>query len=365
MSINAAQIFKLKKFLKELSVHKARHTEFVSVYVPEGYDITKIINHLLQEKGTAENIKSTGTRKNVKDALERMVQHLRLYKQTPLNGLAAFSGNIAEKEGTSDVQVWSIEPPLPLKMRLYRCDKEFVLDILTDMLDTKEMYGLVVLDRREADLAFLKGKIIIPLTRTGSNVPGKTRAGGQSSARFARLREGAAKEFYRRVAELMKAQFFGKEGLKGIILGGPGPTKYDFLDQGQLTNELKLKIIAIKDLSYTGDFGLEELVDKSQDVLATEAIADEKKIMQLFFTKLSKDATSVSYGFADTKAKLEIGAVDKLLVSEAVDEKIVDELDAKAKEMGTELVLISVDTREGAQLKEMGGFAWILRYSVE
>ena len=73
------------------------------------------------------NIKSTSTRKNVVDALEKMIQHLRLFKKTPEHGLCVFSGNVAEREGQSDVKVWSVEPPVPLKTRIYRCDKEFVL----------------------------------------------------------------------------------------------------------------------------------------------------------------------------------------------------------------------------------------------
>ncbi|RLE41813.1 peptide chain release factor 1 [Candidatus Woesearchaeota archaeon] len=365
MTLTAAQRFKIKKFVNELSRYRARHTELVSVYIPAGYDINKITNHLIQEKGTAENIKSPQTRKNVKDALERMIQHLKLYKQTPPNGLAVFSGNVAEKEGSSDVRVWSIEPPVPLKMRLYRCDKTFVLDILAEMLETNEVYGLVVLDRREANLALLKGKSIVHLAKTSSNVPGKTRAGGQSAQRFARLREGAAKEYYRRVAELMKSQFFGLEGLKGIILGGPGPTKLEFLEQGQLLTDLKNKIIAIKDLSYTGEFGVEELVDKSQDVLANEAIAEEKAVMQEFFSILSKNPNLVCYGYDDTLDKLKMGAVDKLLVSESLDDKTIEELEKMAKEVSTEVKLISTETREGVQLKEMGGVAGILRYQVE
>ena len=73
-----------------------------------------------------------------------------------------------------------------------------------------------------------------------------------------RLIEGAAKEHYKKVAEHVKDQFLHRKNLKGIILGGPGPTKYDFMELGQLTNELKEKVIAIKDLSYTDEFGLQE-----------------------------------------------------------------------------------------------------------
>ncbi|MBU1004877.1 MAG: helix-turn-helix domain-containing protein [Nanoarchaeota archaeon] len=179
MSITDEQKHQLKKFIKELSVHRGRHTELVSVYIPEGYDIVKIIQHLTQESGTATNIKDASTRKNVIDALERMIQHLRIYKKTPPNGLAAFSGNIAAQEGKQDFKVWSIEPPIPLRTRIYKCDKTFVLDILEGMMETKEVYGLIVMDRRDADIAYLKGKTIIHLQKTHSEVPGKIKAGGQ------------------------------------------------------------------------------------------------------------------------------------------------------------------------------------------
>ncbi|MBU1703889.1 MAG: peptide chain release factor aRF-1 [Nanoarchaeota archaeon] len=362
MSISIQQKHKLRKIVKELEKHRGRHTELVTVYVPEGYDLNKVINQLSQEQGTATNIKSTSTRKNVTDALERMIQHLRLFKQTPPNGLAVFSGNVAEREGQSDVQVWSIEPPVPLRVRIYRCDKEFVLDALRDMMEVKEAYGLIVLDRRDANIAILKGKTIIPLLKTHSEVPGKFKAGGQSSVRFARNRELAAKEHFKKVAEYVKEQFLKMEGLKGIIVGGPGPTKYDFVEGGFLTSDVRKKILAIKDLSYTEEFGLQELVDKSQDVLAEEEIADEKKIMLRFFELLSTKPGMVAYGEQETINKLKIGAVDVLLLSEDLDDQKIEDYEKEAEALGSKVQIISVETREGVQLRDIGKIAAILRY---
>ncbi|MBW3022632.1 peptide chain release factor aRF-1, partial [Candidatus Woesearchaeota archaeon] len=348
---------------QELSSHRGRHTELVSVYVPQGYDLNKIINHLQQEQGTAENIKSAGTRKNVIAALEKMIQHLKLYTKTPENGLAAFSGNIAEREGQMDIGVWSIEPPVPLNIRIYRCDKEFVLEPLKEMLEAKEVYALVVMDRREGDIALLKGKRIVPLVSTHSHVPGKFKTGGQSAHRFEQNRELAAKDFYKRIAEYMKEQLLPMgNSLKGILVGGPGPTKHDFIEY--IMTSLRNKIIAVKDLSYTGEFGLHELVEKSQDTLAKEEVAGEKKIMQKFLELLATAPGKVSYGKADVEKNLELGAVEMVLISEAVDDKISEELEKKAEETGAEFMIISVETREGIQLRDMGGIAAILRYEV-
>ena len=364
MSLTEAQRFHLKKFIKGLEGFRGRHTELVRVYIPQDYDMNKIINHLAQEQGTASNIKSASTRKNVTDALERMIQHLKLFKRTPPNGLVVFSGNVAEREGQQDFKVWSIEPPIPLKTRIYRCDKEFVLDILRDMLEAKEVYGLVVMDRRDANIALLKGKTIIPIVKTHSEVPGKFKAGGQSAQRFHRLIEGAAKDHYKKVAEYMKEAFLSMEGLKGIIVGGPGPTKYDLVDGNFITNEVKKKIIAIKDLSYTGEFGLEELLEKSQDVLAQEEVTEEKKIVGKFLEKLAINRNMVAYGEADAMNKLKMGVVDILLLSESLSDEKIEEFEAAAKPVGSEVRIISTQTREGAQLRDLGKVAAILRYEV-
>lgn len=364
MSLTSKQKFDLKKFVKELETYRGRHTELVSVYIPAGYDMNKIINHLSQEQGTATNIKSSSTRKNVIDALERMIQHLRLFKQTPPHGLAVFSGNVAEREGQQDFKVWSIEPPIPLKTRIYRCDKQFQLDLLSNMLEVKEVYCLVVLDRRDANIAMLKGKTIIPVLKTHSQVPGKFKAGGQSAARFERIREGAAKDHFKKVADHMKEELLGKKELKGIIVGGPGPTKYDFVNGDYLTGDLKKKIIAIKDLSYTGEFGLEELLDKSQDVLAKEEVTEEKKIMGKFFELLAKKPNRVSYGESEVKKSIEIGAVETLLLSEDLSDDAVNQFEEMAKVVGTDVRIISTETREGVQLRDIGKIAAILRYEV-
>ncbi|MBW3017484.1 peptide chain release factor aRF-1, partial [Candidatus Woesearchaeota archaeon] len=330
MSISTKDKKKLKKLVKELSEYSGRHTELVTVYVPAGYDLVKVIHQLMEEQGTAENIKSAGTRKNVIAALERMIQHLKIIGKTPEHGLACFSGNVSEREGKQDVRVWSIEPPQPINLKIYRCDKKFVIEPIEEMLETKDIYGLVVMDRREGTLALLKGKRIVPLSYASSNVPGKTRAGGQSAHRFERLREGAALEFYKKIADMMKKEFLQMKDLKGIILGGPGHTKYEFLDTAQITEDVKKKIIAIKDVSYTDESGLTELLEKSQDVLAQEEVSAEKEVMNRFFKMLAEEPGKVAYGEAEVRKAIEFGAVEILLLSEELEDEKSDELEEKA-----------------------------------
>ncbi|MFT4308081.1 MAG: LAGLIDADG family homing endonuclease, partial [Candidatus Woesearchaeota archaeon] len=186
-----------------------------------------------------------------------------------------------------------------------------------------------------------------------------------SAQRFARLREGAAKDHYKKVAEYVKEQFLNREGLKGIIVGGPGPTKYEFVDGNYITDQVKQKIIGIKDLSYTDEFGLQELVDKSQDLLAEEEIAAEKDMLNRFFTYLNTQPGMVAYGTADVKAKLEMGAVDTLVLSESTPDEVIEELSALAEQYGSTIMLTSPETREGHQLDQIGKVAAILRYEMQ
>ncbi len=169
----------LAEVVEELDDYKGRQTELITVYIPEGYDVNSVQKQLEAEKSTAKNIKSTATRKNVIDALEKLVRELKNIKKTPENGLGLFAGNISRVEGQQDLQFWAIEPPKPLNTRLYRCDKEFVLEPLKKQLEVDEVYGLLVMDRKEATIGVLEGKHVDVLHSMTSGVPSKVRAGGQ------------------------------------------------------------------------------------------------------------------------------------------------------------------------------------------
>lgn len=364
MVINEEQKMKLEDFIEELENYKGRHTELVTIYVPAGYNILLIARQVAQEVGTADNIKSKSTRKNVIEALERISRHLKLYKKTPKNGLAVFCGNISKTEGQPDIRIWSLEPPLPINMKTYRCDQRFVVDPLKDLLQVKEVYGLIVMDRREATLGVLEGKIIKKLKHMTSNVPGKIKAGGQSAQRYERITEGMALEFYRRIGRAVKAQFFEMPKLKGILVGGPGPTKESFLEEGQIQTSLKRKIIGVKDIGYTDEFGLHVLVDASKDILAEQEITKEKDLMKKFFTLLAKTQEKVAYGKAEVLRALENGAAEVVYLSKTLKKADTIELRKKAVDTGAKVEFISVDTEEGAQFKNLGGVGAILRFAL-
>lgn len=364
--ITEKQKQELEELVDILGSIRGRHTELVTVYVPAGFNLSIIARQLEAEKSTAANIKSKATRTAVEDALERIIRELKNYKQTPKNGLAIFCGNISEKEGVQDIKLWLYEPPKILNIRMYRCDQIFLIDPLKELLETQETYGLVVMDRREATIGLLEGKNISVLRRLTSAVPGKIRAGGQSAARFERLTEGAAKEFYRRIANALKECFFNMPKLKGILIGGPIPTKEEFLEQGELVTTLKNKVIAVKDLGYTDEHGLELLVEESEKEIAEQELVKEKNILTKFFETLGKHREKAVYGIEKVKLAIERGAVGLLLISKKLPKKDAEELEKAANNISSEVVIISTENQDGEQFYNLTkGVGAILRFALE
>ena len=351
---------KLKKIIKQLKSIRGRHTELVTLYIPSGYSIHDALNQIRQEQSTAENIKSKQVRKNVTGALERIIRHLQLYRQTPPNGLAVFCGNVSEKEGESDIQIWAIEPPEPINVKLYWCDQVFRLEPLEEMVKEKEIYGIICLDKNEADIALLKGKKIDVIAHMESIVPGKTRAGGQSAARFSRIREGLKHDWFKRVGEAANKAFESKE-IIGILVSGPGPIKEEFLKGDYLHENIKKKIVGVVDTSYTGEPGVHETIERGQEYIKEASVTKEKNLLKEFFAELQKGGLVV-YGKEQTLQALRQGAVETLLVSE--DEPDVEKLEEECKSYGTKLEVISTETREGQQFKLLGGYGGFLRYKV-
>lgn len=363
--MDSSERFKIKKLVNELKNVQGRHTELITVYIPQGYNIVNVLNQLCEEQGTAENIKSKTTRKNVVDALEKTIGHLRLYKQTPPNGLAVFCGNVSEREGVQDLRVWSVEPSEPIKIRLYRCDQKFITEPLEDLIAPKDAYGLIAIDNREATIALLKGERYNIISHLTSCYHGKHRAGGQSHRRFERIIEEQSHEFKKRVGETANNAFLPIiKDLLGVIVGGPGGTKTEFVEGDYLNHEIKKKIISVQDMTYTDESGIRELIDKSKDLLSEVQLVRQRTYMQRFLRELVNEG-NYAYG-DDVEKALLAGAVDVLLLSEKIDESTMDRLYEMAKQTGAKTEIVSADFEEGTQLwTTFGGKAAITRYKLE
>jgi len=407
--------FRLKRTLDVLTSKEGRGTELVSLYVPPGRQISEVTQMLKDEWGTASNIKSSTTRKNVQDAIVKVIQRLKLFKTVPDNGLVIFCGAIPQNgPGSERIETYVIVPPEPVYIYLYRCDSRFHTEYLTDLLKEKETYGILLLDTSGATFATLKGRRLEIVEDITSGIPGKHRAGGQSARRFERLREAQVVGFFKRIGEHASKIFLDIPELKGIILGGPGPTKFDFEKGRYLDYRLKDLVITTVDTAYTGEQGVEETVEKAPEIIKNIRYVEEKRIVQKFLYEIGHDTGLATYGERDVRRALASGLVDTLLLSETLDttrvkvecsscdyieyktmkaseipdfeqslsgtacpkcgvptvqvteqRDIIEELAESAEQTGAIVEMISAETEEGQMLwKSFGGIAATLRYKL-
>ncbi|PLJ77753.1 peptide chain release factor aRF-1 [Infirmifilum sp. SLHALR2] len=401
--------YKLEKLVEELKKKEGRGTELVSLYIPAGRPIADVINTLNYEYATASNIKDRTTRHHVLDALATIINRLKLFRETPPNGLVVFAGYTAsDVPGREKMEVYLLEPPQKLKVWLYRCDSRFYTEILEDMIKVKDVYALILIERDEAAIALLRGKSLEIVDELTAGVPGKHRAGGQSARRFERIIEQLVHEFYKRVGEhANKILLPIKDELRGIIIGGPGLSKQEFAEGDYLHYELKQKIIGIFDVGYGGAAGVYELVERAKDLLRDVQFMKEREAVNEFLYHLSRDTGLVTYGEDEVREALKANAVEKLLISEGlnkirihavckackheftvtvqrdaqtsikcpkcggevevIDEKdLVEELAELAEQGGAEVVIVSMQSSEGKEfVRTFGGIGAILRYRLQ
>ena len=175
---NARRRYEFKKTLEKLQAKQGSGTELISLYIPPDKQIYDVTAQLRDEFGQCANIKSKQTRTNVQSAISSILSRLKYYKNPPANGMAVFCGTIQMGGDRSDLECTIIDPPEPLNLYMYRCSSNFELEPLKQMLEEKVVYGLLVLDRREAYWGFLRGNRIEPIGGVTSTVPGKQRKGG-------------------------------------------------------------------------------------------------------------------------------------------------------------------------------------------
>jgi peptide chain release factor subunit 1 len=408
---DSVRLYKVRKLISELSSKEGRGTELVSLYVPPKKPIHEVIANLREEWGTAGNIKSDTTRNHVQDALTKTMQRLKLYRTAPDTGLVIFSGALPTNGlGSEVVNVYEIVPPKPVTAYLYQCDDHFHLEWLKDMLKEDKVFGLLVIEASEAGLGILSGdRLEIPDLIT-SGISGKTRKGGQSARRYERGREMELTYYYHRVAEHATRVFIENAKVTGLIVGGPGPTKDDFLKGGYLHYELQKKVLAVIDLGYSGREGIRELVDKAADTLKDVRLVEEKKLVQKFLGEVNRQGGLAVYGLPRVVDALRRANVEVILVSDdfdtvqldakcrrcgtvksemvaasgkmakkqemlsapcancsavefdIVERDVVDVLEELAFQVGSKVEVISSGTEEGSMFKSFGGVGALLRY---
>lgn len=402
---------RLKKSLKELSEMKGMGTELVTVVIPPEKMISDVRHQLGNEMGQAANIKSKSTKKHVTDALESAISSLNRYKTPGEGGIAIFVGHVIVGNNKTKLTSTVIDnPPEPFSSFRYRCDSTFEISQLEEMLIDRTSYGLFVIDRSEAAYGLASGKRLHFQEHITSLVPSKHGRGGQSAQRFERLIEEAAHNFFKKATERACNYWLPMvNDLKGIIIGGPGATKDFVVKNDYFHHEIK-KLIAepFFDVGYSNESGLRELVQRAGSTMDQIELDVERTIVDRFLREVMQANPKATYGEVMIRSALDQGAVETLLISEAVTKRrvkwickeckntwqtshdkssappncpecgsdkafedeedsmeLIDELTVLAGHTSAKVRIISLDTEEGATLNTaFGGIAALLRYSI-
>jgi peptide chain release factor subunit 1 len=303
--------------IKRLKTVRGSGTQLISVYIPAGYQLSEEVSRLKNEYSTSGNIKSNTTRANVLSAIDKIIQYLKLFRETPKNGLVVFSGNVSNDPSKIEIELFSMEPPEPLKVNIYRCDSTFLLEPIEDMMDTKDTYALVVMDGREATVATLKGAHTHVVKKIHSMAHAKMKKGGQSSGRFSRARDEDIAQYRTQIGEAVNALFIQQQfQIKGLIVGGPGPAKEDFVKAQKLNYQIK--VLGVFDTGYTDETGLNELLEKAGEVLKEQEAAQERKVLEKFMKEISSGGLAV-YGYERTKEALAKNQVNTLIINKDLE----------------------------------------------
>ncbi|MFN7990637.1 MAG: peptide chain release factor aRF-1 [Candidatus Micrarchaeia archaeon] len=310
-------VYKLKKQLRQLEAYRGNGTELISVYIPAGSPIHEMNNKLREEASQASNIKSKSTRTNVLGALERIMNYLKLYKKTPENGIAVFAGNVSDNPAKVDIELFSLEPPEKLNIGTYRCDSKFFLEPLQSILGSTDSYGVVVLDGREATIALVKGTNITVFKKLNSTAHAKIRKGGQSARRYERLIEEQIEVYYKRIGSAMDDAYLRDEKcvVKGVIVGGPGPAKENFMKMSPFNYQIK--VLGVVDTGYTEEYGVREVLSKSEAILSQQEAVKEKVLIDRFVKAVVNEGLAV-YGEREVREAIVSRQADKVLLSEGL-----------------------------------------------
>jgi len=320
---------------------------------------------LRQEASIAQNIKLKRTRDAVESAITSAIDRLVTINKVPETGLVMFCG---QNFDTNEFKCYMFSPPEKVTVYFYRTDKQFHTEFLEDMVETSDVYGLLIVERDQGTIGLLRGSRIEVLDEEEGYVPGKHMMGGQSQRRIDRIIEELYHDFLKSFGEKVNSYFLpylesGK--LKGILLGGPGYAKKDFYDSDYLDYRLKkLIFLPLVDIGYQGEAGLREMVMKSKDLLKNQKYVEIEDLIEELKYHMAKDDGLVVYGIEEVNKALSMGAVDKMIVYDEGRPEL-EKIAQEAEKYGTKVYIVGEEVPEAEWVrKTFGGLVGKLRYRV-
>jgi len=409
----AIEQWKVRRLIKTLQAAKGNGTSMISLIIPPKDEISRSTKMLNEEQGTASSIKSRTTRLSVLGAITSTLQRLKLYNRTPPNGLILYCGEMITEDGKEKKVTIDFEPFRPINTTMYLCDNKFHTEDLSELLESDDKFGFLIMDGNGALYGTLQGNHREVLHKFSVDLPKKHGRGGQSALRFARLRLEKRHNFVRKVGELCTQMFITNDApnITGLVVAGSAEFKQALTCSDLFDPRLdKVLIRPLLDVSYGGENGFNQAIQLSEETLKNVKFIQEKRLITSFLDEVAQDTGKYCFGIKDTVQGLEMGAVSTLIVWEnlelkriiirspstgtenthfltpeqAKNEKLyrdaetgeqleisdntefVEWIVENYKTFGTKLEFITDRSQEGNQFcKGFGGVGGIMRYQVE
>jgi peptide chain release factor subunit 1 len=276
-----------------------------------------------------------------------------------------FSGAIPQnsQRGTEKNEIYIIDPPEPITTFKYRCDNQFQLQLLEEMLENNLTYGLIVIGGKRATIGYISGTKPHIIKNFNSGIPSKHRKGGQSNPKFDREHLIKVRRFIRRMINHVNKEFLKLENVKAIFIGGAGNLKKKFLKDKNIDYRIRPLFKTPVDLAYDGGYeGIRALLNKISDKITDLQFSKEKQLIQKFLNEVSTDSGLAIYGYEEVKQALIYNTVKILIISKGLEN--VNDFMPLANKNSVQVEIISKETEEGEMLyKAFGGIAAIARYS--
>lgn len=400
------ETWKMKKLIRKLSEARGNGTSMISLILPPGEQIPKIVKMLTDEMGTATNIKSRVNKLSVLTAITSTQQKLKTFSHCPPNGLILYCGTILTEDGKEKKVTIDIIPSKPINTSLYMCDNRFHTEALGKLIEDNDKFGFIIMDGNGCLYGTLQGNTRDVIYKFTVDLPKKHNKGGQSAVRFGRLREEKRHNYVMKVAEIAVQMFITEEkiNVKGLIMAGSADFKNDLLQSDMFDPRLSRAVLKTLDICYGGELGFNQAIDMSTEVLSNVKLVEEKKMLQNFFDEINMDTGKYCFMIHDTLQALEQGAVETLIVWDNLPtlriqtkNKITDELKIhyiqpdqekdrfsgeeieivdrtpfvewladEYTKFGAKLTFITDRSQEGSQFsKGFGGIGGILRWKLE
>jgi protein pelota len=185
-------------------------------------------------------------------------------------------------------------------------------------------------------------------------------------------RANATKEYFRKALNSLRQIWTATQGPIAII--GVGFVKNEFAKFIENeASDIAKKVVDVKSVNNGGVAGIYEALRSGVllKAMKQQRIAKETEIVEEILKRIGKGESTVTYGFDEVKKAAEMGAVEKLVLTdimlrEAPDEKrlIIEDLMKNVERKGGNITVISTEHEAGVKLTALGGIAAILRYTV-